>query len=110
MPNLIRGTVGEDVPIRPVTRERRSDSEDGRRFDPNGAWLKKIVDEDGNDVTGGATFTQVTSGEFVAFWDTSTLDPGFYEAEIEIAHGWDTVNDEREIHRADTIILLEEAT
>lgn len=91
---VIRGTLGEFVPLRIKIRERRSDAQNGRAFDVNGIRIASITRPDGTLIAAGSipAFAFVNTGEYVAQWDTSgETQVGPYTMRCQVTIGWDTV-------------------
>lgn len=108
MPQVVRATAGEHVPIRVKARERRTDSGDGALFDVMGIRVRRIGKPDGTDIASGSlpSFAFVTTGEYIAQWNTSGLDAGDYEVEIEAITGYDSVAAANITSRRDVTIRL----
>lgn len=70
--------VGEDVPLVITVREQRLDSKDGDLYDPLGARIKSIEDEDESAIGASVDLRWIGGGRFIGWWDTSSESTGEY--------------------------------
>jgi hypothetical protein len=89
MPIVTRVQQGGLQPVRVVTREVRTDALNGRRIHPTGVTIT-IVDPNGTTLTAvnGVALTFIQTGEFVYYWDTSSLALGDYRAKLRFGYAF----------------------
>lgn len=89
MGRITRVQKGGLVPVTIEFRERRRDTQNGQRIDPNGC-VAQLLNPDGTNQGSPLNCTWARKGDFVFYWDTSALAVGDYRAKIRFGYAFST--------------------